>query len=73
MLNNNLNDNFIINLDTLKSCFEVMALKTQQNQEMLREAQNYLDNCKKDPQFPIILINFFDNANEVPKHLLFLS
>ena len=65
MINSALNDNFFVNLDTLKNCFGIIKDKTQQNQEMLREAQKYLENCKKDPQFPIILNNLFDNANEV--------
>lgn len=55
---------FIVNLDDLKKCFEVIKQKNQQSQQMITEAQKYIEECKKDPQFPDILLTIFDDENE---------
>jgi len=60
------NSGFTVNPDNLRKCFEIMNVKTQQDPQVIKEVQNYIEECKKDPQFPEILIQFFENTNEVP-------
>ncbi len=57
---------FVVDLENLKKCFEVIKQKNQQSQQMITEAQKYIEECKKDPQFPEILLTVFDDENEVP-------
>lgn len=65
MDSNIVNNNFSVNLDTLRSCFQIVGRKDQQNQQMIKEAQKYIEECKQDRQFPAILLMTFDNAEEV--------
>ena len=58
-------ESFSVNPESLKNCFQVLSMKQQQNQQILSEAQNYVQECKKDQQFPVILLGMFDNQAEV--------
>lgn len=58
------NSNFSVNTDNLRKCFEILGIKTQQNQQMLREVQKYIEECKSDPMFPAILLQFFEREDE---------
>ena len=64
---------FVVNLENLKKCFEVIKQKNQQSQQMIMEAQKYIEECKKDPQFPDILLTIFDDENEVSLFSLSLT
>jgi len=58
------NSGFTVNVENLRRCFEIMNIKSQQDKQVLKEVQNYIEECKKDPQLPAILIQFFENNNE---------
>lgn len=57
--------NFTINIDNLKRCFATMNPRSLPSQQIITEIQKYVEECRKNLQFPVILLNIFDNPAEV--------
>jgi len=72
-MNGSTTNGFQINIDDLRKCFEIVNQKTSHNQQVLSEVMKYIENCKSDPQFPAILIQVFDNENEVKPQTFYFS
>lgn len=60
-----MDNNFSLDIGNLKKCFEIMQMKNQVNQANILEAQKYIAECRKDPQFPVVLLTVFDDASQV--------
>ena len=53
-----------IDLNTLRQCFQRIAVKNQ-NQLLVSDSQFYIEDCKREVEFPGILLKMFDDEAEV--------